>query len=383
MLPGDEILSKLLGSLYEAAADPTLWDLFLQQLAESTGAHSAGLVMRDADQDLYTISHSWQIDPGFTRLYGEYYYSLDVWGERGLSKPSGYVCSSQELCRQTELTTTEVYNDFMAPAGVEHGMFIVVENRGSRFASVSLYRNSSRPPFETSDLEILHVLAPHAQRAFRLHFQFSRLKARSEGVETALDMLQTGAIFLGTKGEVVLMNRSASALVAERDGLLATRNGLRADRPGESTMLVKAIVRAVSTSKGNGFAPGGTVLVSRRARPPLQIQISPIRNSLVQTSQPIAAVAFVIDPLRRERPAQEVLRALYGLTPAECRVALLLGDGRAPRKIASMVGVSDSTVRSQIKSIFSKTGVKRQGELIRLLLSNSAIQWNPAVVRPQ
>jgi len=48
-----------------------------------------------------------------------------------------------------------------------------------------------------------------------------------------------------------------------------------------------------------------------------------------------------------------------------------LGDGHAPRKIANMVGVTDNTVRSQIKSIFSKTGVKRQDELIRLLLSNS------------
>jgi len=79
------------------------------------------------------------------------------------------------------------------------------------------------------------------------------------------------------------------------------------------------------------------------------------------------------DPLRRERPAQQVLRALYGLTPAECRVALLLGDGHAPRKIVNMVGVTDNTVRSQIKSIFSKTGVKRQGELIRLLMDNSGL----------
>ena len=30
---------------------------------------------------------------------------------------------------------------------------------------------------------------------------------------------------------------------------------------------------------------------------------------------------------------------------------LLLGDGHAPRKIAEMVGVSDNSVRSQIKSI--------------------------------
>jgi hypothetical protein len=31
---------------------------------------------------------------------------------------------------------------------------------------------------------------------------------------------------------------------------------------------------------------------------------------------------------------------------------------------------TDNTVRSQIKSIFSKTGVRRQSDLVRLLLSN-------------
>jgi DNA-binding CsgD family transcriptional regulator len=43
-----------------------------------------------------------------------------------------------------------------------------------------------------------------------------------------------------------------------------------------------------------------------------------------------------------------------------------------------MVGVTRNTVRSQIKSVFAKTGVKRQSELVRLLLQNAdiAIQSN-------
>jgi DNA-binding CsgD family transcriptional regulator len=65
------------------------------------------------------------------------------------------------------------------------------------------------------------------------------------------------------------------------------------------------------------------------------------------------------------------LRKQFSLTPAEYRVALLLCDGHSPREIANTVGVTDNTVRSQIKSIFSKAGVKRQGELIRLLMSYS------------
>ena len=87
-------------------------------------------------------------------------------------------------------------------------------------------------------------------------------------------------------------------------------------------------------------------------------------------------MAFVNDPLRTHRPTQELLRLLYGLTPAECSGALLLGDGHAPRKIANMVGVADNTVRSQIKSIFSKMGVRRQSELVRLLLNNSGSATN-------
>jgi DNA-binding CsgD family transcriptional regulator len=381
MLAGNETLSKLLGSLYDAAADPALWDLFLQQLANSTRAHSAGLVTHDFGQDVHIIPRSWEMDPEGSRLYEEHFHSVDVWGQRGLSKPAGYVCPSEALCPLTELASTEIYNDFLVRFSVEHGLFGVVENSGSRWASISLYRDSSRPAFQDPELQLLRFLAPHMQRAFRLHLQFAELKTQSVGLEAALDMLPTGMIFLGTKGEVVFMNRSATAFVSERDGLLASSAGLGAERLGESTMLGKAISQAISTSNGNGLVAGGTALVSRRARPPLQIQISPFRNLVVQTSRPIAAVAFVTDPLRRERPAQQVLRALYGLTPAECRVALLLGDGHAPRKIANMVGVTDSTVRSQIKSIFSKTGVKRQGELIRLLMANSgvAVQAKPAL----
>jgi DNA-binding CsgD family transcriptional regulator len=368
---GAETVSKLLGSLYDAASDPNLWDSFLRQLAQSTGATSAGLVMLDVGRDIYTVSRSWEVDPEATRLYQERYGAIDVWAQRGLSKPAGYVCNSEVLCSRREMATTEVYNDFMVRFGVEHGLFGVAENSGSRWASVSLYRNSACPEFQPSELEIVRLLAPHIQRAFRLHFQFAELKARSMGLETAYDMLATGVVFLGASGEIVRMNRSAQASVSERDGLLATRDGLRAEQLAESGLLQKTICQAASTLNGKGLSAGGTVMISRRSRPPLQIQISPIRSSVVHVSQPIAAVAFINDPLSTHRPSQEVLRVLFGLTPAECRVALLLGDGHAPRNIANMVGVTDNTVRSQIKSIFSKTGVRRQCELIRLLLNNA------------
>jgi DNA-binding CsgD family transcriptional regulator len=373
MLPGNETISKLLGSLYDAAADPTLWNPFLEHLARDTGARSAGLVMLDLGQEVFTISRSWEVDPEATRLYQEHYGPLDVWAQRGLSKPAGYVCNSEALSPLAEMGITEIYNDFMVRFDVEHGLFGVVENSRSRWASISLYRDSSRLPFQGPELELVRFLAPHMQRAFKLHLEFSELKAQSVSYETTLDMLATGVIFLGFKGEVLLLNRSATAFLAERDGLQASRAGIRAEREPESDLLTKTISEACSRSISNGPSVGGTMLVSRRGRPPLQILVCPTRNSPIGLSRAVAAVAFVNDPLQQQRPPQEVLRVLYGLSPAESRVALLLGDGRAPREIANIVGVTDNTVRSQIKSIFSKTGVKRQGELVRLLLSHSGL----------
>ena len=70
MVAGNETLSKLLGSLYAAAADPALWEPFLEQLAQSTRATSAAMAMHDLDHTppQFGVLGSWTQSPfGFTR----------------------------------------------------------------------------------------------------------------------------------------------------------------------------------------------------------------------------------------------------------------------------------------------------------------------------
>jgi DNA-binding CsgD family transcriptional regulator/PAS domain-containing protein len=371
MLPIHRKLSRLLGILYDAAADPTLWETFLQQLAGGLRADSAGLVMVDAGKDSFSVSRSWNVDPESMRLYQAHYGSVDVWAKRALLRSSGTVESSERLFPVSKLQKTEWYNDFLRRFSIEHGLFCVIDNAQSRLASVSLYRSRSCTPFQHSDDQVLRLLAPHLQRAFRLQSKFSELQTKSAVFHKALDALPNGIILLGSQGEIVAMNRSAEKIVAQRDGLLATRSQLFAEQAPESSVLAATIQQTVTTSDGRGISAGGTVLISRRARPAIQLLISPIHNCLVATSKPVSAVVFISDPLQHPRQTRATLHAVYRLTPAECRVALLLCDGHAPREIADTIGVTENTVRSQIKSIFSKTGVRRQGELIRLLLSSA------------
>jgi DNA-binding CsgD family transcriptional regulator len=54
------------------------------------------------------------------------------------------------------------------------------------------------------------------------------------------------------------------------------------------------------------------------------------------------------------------------LTQAEETIIALLGTGLTAKEIAHARGVKLSTVRAQIRSIFEKTGIRRQADLVRL-----------------
>jgi DNA-binding CsgD family transcriptional regulator len=64
---------------------------------------------------------------------------------------------------------------------------------------------------------------------------------------------------------------------------------------------------------------------------------------------------------------KEVLADLFGLTLAESRLAECLIQGISPTQYAAQQGLSQNTVRNQLKSIFEKTGVRRQSDLVSLI----------------
>jgi DNA-binding CsgD family transcriptional regulator len=88
-------------------------------------------------------------------------------------------------------------------------------------------------------------------------------------------------------------------------------------------------------------------------------------------------VIFVSDPEARADSTPLVLQRLYGLSPAEGRLAALLFQGRRLEEAAEELGISLHTARNQLKSIFQRTGSRRQSDLMRLLASGPAVIRQP------
>jgi DNA-binding CsgD family transcriptional regulator len=156
--------------------------------------------------------------------------------------------------------------------------------------------------------------------------------------------------------------------LAHDDGPHATREGLGARHAEESARLARLIEEATDIAEDRGVKSAELLTVSRSDRLALLLLVCPVRGFHVDDAHPVRAIVFVSDPAQRVRPTPATLHALYGLTPAEYRLAMLLADGKEPNAIAEMIGVSRNTLKTQLAGIYRKTGTSRQAQLVGLLL---------------
>jgi DNA-binding CsgD family transcriptional regulator len=71
--------------------------------------------------------------------------------------------------------------------------------------------------------------------------------------------------------------------------------------------------------------------------------------------------------------SEELLRSLFGLSPAEARVVVALSTGLTPREVAAHLDIALNTTRVHLRHIFEKTGTGRQAELLQLVMRTAAV----------
>lgn len=97
-------------------------------------------------------------------------------------------------------------------------------------------------------------------------------------------------------------------------------------------------------------------------------------------SEPLFAIVFLSS--RDLAQGTEIAQQGLGLTAAEARLTAKLAQGLALADAAVELGISSHTARTQLKSIFAKTGARRQSELVGMLTELAAIAPAPAGVTP-
>lgn len=233
----------------------------------------------------------------------------------------------------------------------------------------------SSPQHAVACLQILDGLAETLARVLPLYELLGETERKRRIAEYVIETSGTGTLLVEADGTIVATNSIADALMA-RGSVLSCRDGrLVAGRQAMSQQITAAIadMARLQSSKADTRHYVTFALPDPDRLHPLTLIIRP-GPPYGPVSAPLKRTALLVlrDPARPAMLPVEDLERLFGLSPAEARLATRLADGDVLDDAAQLLGISRNTARSQLQSVFAKTGINRQGDLVRLLLSSVA-----------
>lgn len=363
-------LSGLLLDLYAAPLQPERWQMFFDRLCALTDIASGFMVSVRPEGNLILAGGGLNFDPEIFRLYNEHYGTNDPFTEPSMRENRVGVTPGDELISRPELLRTELYNELLAPRGLAHMTLLACECSSEAVSKFPLWRGPKQGLMDAASVHLLETLIPHVQTALLLRAKVAASEAYDLLSETALEAMSIAAILVNGRGEIRCMNRLAASYLQGSDGLSLRRGRVVAADASEDACLQSLIAGAGGGRTTPASPPGGAMRISRPdARTSLQIVVVPATEPIRQWAGECHALVFLIDPSSRPKERAALMRQLYGLTPAEARLADRLLEGLDVREIAEQSGITLETARFHVKRVLGKTGTRRQSELMRLMLS--------------
>lgn len=173
------------------------------------------------------------------------------------------------------------------------------------------------------------------------------------------------SLLLDPERRILEMNPGAARLVEARDGLESRDGCLRAQRSVDDARIGEMLNEVVAGEAlewwGMVERPSGLL--------PYGVRLTPAGTD-AGSARTVAV--FVSDPMCRFSISRSALSRIMPLTPAESEITAQLAEGRGIGEISKAIGVAEGTIRVHLRNIFAKLGLKRQADLVRLVLESVA-----------
>lgn len=291
-----------------------------------------------------------------------------------VNQPIDKVFTVEDLMTDAEWRRTPYYQHWCAPVDVFHVMGVDISTPDSGKLRFRITRGEAAPRFSALDRARCEALLPHLRRALHIHNLLDRSESLGSLYSQAIGRLSVGTLVLDETGKVLEQNLIARELLAANDGLKLVGGRLEASYPSDNRELQQLIRNAFARHSGDPLAVASAMSVSRPSgQVSLGVVVEPVRSQewAEGKGQP-SAVVYIRDAAGKSLASTAAAKQLFNLTPAETALAMELANGLSLEEAAEALNIRRNTARAHLRSIFSKTGVRRQTELVRIMLNSVA-----------
>jgi len=369
----EKSFSGILDAIYDAATSLERWPVALERLGRGLSCSYVGLI----DRNLRTMegrASAVGIDLPGQRQYFEVWSKHDLLRLWTRSFRPGAVETDREIVPRSIMLRSDYYNCFMKSYDMHTTLRITLAaGRGFR-KIISMSRPASLEEYGSADFEQCRRLMPHLQRAALVAQKVENSRLMFNAFSDVWEQSTKGVLLLDRSGKVLFANRALRAMARPDKGLRLRRDRIEAVDNDDNAALQRLIAGAIGQIDRLDTARGGVLqLASASDGPGLSLAVSALSSESSWADMVPAAFILVTDPGDQPLPPNEMVRELFGLTPAEMRVAMRLTSGDSPEGAARALDVSITTVRWHLASLYRKTGTSRQAELVRRLMQVPAL----------
>jgi DNA-binding CsgD family transcriptional regulator len=300
-------------------------------------------------------------DPYYIQLYSDTHSKHDPLASL---PPYGKVVSIPDLVPFDEYRHGRFYQEWLRPQGCVDAANVVLEKSKSN-CPVLLTVLSGKRMVDDKMRKRIALVVPHLHRALMINRAIESKNSEAAMFADALNGLSAGILLLDAQCRIVHANDAGQDILRADDFLRAVGGQLVVRDVRANRDLCEALANGgVGTTAGSGAFPLTAHDGARYVAHILPLE-SVVRNRNVATLKAVTALFVRKVEFDGQSYGGLVARA-FGLTPAELRVLLAIVKVGGVPEASETLGVAETTVKTHLYRVFSKTGASRQADLVKL-----------------
>ena len=361
-------ISSVIGDVYDAAIEPSLWQHALANVCAYVGGYSAILCWYDATARNTKTFCLFSGDPQNIQLESAEY--LDPLLLASSFVEEGVVYRAVDVIPSLESEQTRFSSEWIAPPGIADAVAVNLEKGVTRSSFLVVRTDATCGMADEQTRNRLAALVPHLQRAIAIGRRIDQGRAREESLAETLDHVETAVFLVDTDGAVSFANDPAGKILDEARVVWKSGDMLHAVSPKADRILYD-IFTAAAHGDASVDARGIAVPLTEPSRERWFAHVLPLasgrrQNQMDHNKAPVAAL-FVRKTAPNAQPPLELIANRYELLPSEVRVLNAIAKIQGVKELAESLGISQATVKTHLNKLFRKTGTKRQSELVTLV----------------